>query len=92
MSYKNPFIKVEWEDVPENLTQERIKRVKTYFEKKYKSTNVKIVTKISNGGSNAKLKSLDANTTSSQKSKTNEIEITDFLNKYQNFHLQLIQT
>jgi DNA repair exonuclease SbcCD ATPase subunit len=60
MSYKNPFIKVEWEDVPENLTQERIKRVKTYFEKKYKSTNVKIVTKISNGGSNAKLKSLDA--------------------------------
>ena len=61
MSYKNPFIKVEWEDVPENLTQERIKRVKTYFEKKYKSTNVKIVTKISNGGSNAKLKSLDTN-------------------------------
>jgi hypothetical protein len=30
----------------------------------------------------AKLKSLDANTTSSQKSKTNEIEIVDFLNKY----------
>ena len=22
----NPFIKVEWEDTPENLTQERIKR------------------------------------------------------------------
>lgn len=30
----------------------------------------------------AKLKSLDANTTSSQKSKTNDIEIVDFLNKY----------
>jgi len=30
----------------------------------------------------AKLKSLDANTTSSQKSKTNEIAIVDFLNKY----------
>jgi DNA repair protein RadC len=30
----------------------------------------------------AKLKSLDANTTSSQKSKTNEIEVVDFLNKY----------
>ncbi len=29
----NPFIKVEWEDTPENLTQERIKRVKSYFEK-----------------------------------------------------------
>ena len=30
----------------------------------------------------AKLKSLDANTTSSQKSKVNEIEVVDFLNKY----------
>ena len=30
----------------------------------------------------AKLKSLDANTTSSQKSKFNEMEITDYLNKY----------
>lgn len=55
----NPFIKVEWEDTPENLTQERIKRVKTYFEKKYNSTNVKIVTKIVSDSSNTKLKSLD---------------------------------
>ena len=30
----------------------------------------------------AKLKSLDANTTSSQKSKFNEMEIVDYLNKY----------
>lgn len=30
----------------------------------------------------AKLKSLDANTTSSQKSKLNEMQVTDFLNKY----------
>lgn len=29
-----------------------------------------------------KLKSLDANTTSSQKSKFNEMEVTDFMNKY----------
>jgi hypothetical protein len=28
MAYKNPFIKVEWEDTSENLTQERVKRVK----------------------------------------------------------------
>ena len=55
----NPFIKVEWEDTPENLTQERIKRVKSYFEKKYNSTNVKIVTKITSNDSNTKLKSLD---------------------------------
>ena len=35
MTYNNPFIKVEWEDTPENFTQERIKRVKEYFQKKY---------------------------------------------------------
>lgn len=55
----NPFIKVDWEDTPENLTQERIKRVKSYFEKKYNSTNVKIVTKILTNNSKTKLKSLD---------------------------------
>lgn len=55
----NPFIKVSWEDTPENLTQERIKRVKSYFEKKYNSTNVKVVTKILSNDSNTKLKSLD---------------------------------
>ncbi len=55
----NPFIKVEWEDTPENLTQERIKRVKTYFENKYNSKNVKIVTKIISNNNNSKLKSLD---------------------------------
>ena len=58
--YNNPFIKVEWEDTPENLTQERIKRVKSYFQNKYNSTNVKIVTKTINNSSNAKLKSLEA--------------------------------
>jgi DNA repair exonuclease SbcCD ATPase subunit len=55
----NPFIKVDWEDTPENLTQERIKRVKSYFEKKYNSTNVKIVTKIISNDNKTKLKSLD---------------------------------
>jgi DNA repair exonuclease SbcCD ATPase subunit len=60
MEHSNPFIKVEWEDTPENLTQERIKRVKTYFEKKYNSTNVKLVTKILSNNSNTKLQSLDA--------------------------------
>jgi len=56
---KNPFIKVEWHDTPENLTQERIKRVKSYFQKKYNSNNVKIVTKITNTVNHTKLKSLD---------------------------------
>ena len=56
---ENPFIKVEWEDTFENLTQERIKRVKEYFKKKYNSTDVKIVTKLLSNNSNTKLKSLE---------------------------------
>ena len=56
-----PFIKVEWEDTPENITQERIKRVKTYFQNKYNTKNVKIVTKYISNDTNTKLKSLDVN-------------------------------
>ena len=59
MNYKDPFIKVEWEDTPENLTHERIKRVKEYFKKKYNSNNVKVVTKVRVTTTNTKLKSLD---------------------------------
>ena len=60
MDYKNPFIKVEWEDTPENLTQERIKRVKEYFKQKYNAADVKINTNISSNNSDIKLKSLEA--------------------------------
>lgn len=56
----NPFIKVEWEDTPENLTQERIKRVKSYFEKKYNSTNIKIITKVVSNDLNTQLRTLEA--------------------------------
>ena len=31
----NPYIKVTWEDTPENFTPERIKRVKSYLQTKY---------------------------------------------------------
>lgn len=57
----NPFIKVEWEDVIENFTPERIKRVKSYFQKKYNTDNIRIVTTtlISNGSDKTKLNSLD---------------------------------
>ena len=43
---ENPYIQVVWEDTPDNFTQERIKRVRTYFEKKYGSKNVNVVTKV----------------------------------------------
>ena len=45
MVLENPFIRVVWEDSPENFTQERLRRVKSYFKKKYNSTNVNVVTK-----------------------------------------------
>ena len=43
---ENPYIQVVWEDVPENFTTERIKRVKHYFENKYGSKNVNVLTKV----------------------------------------------
>ena len=42
----NPFIKVTWEDIPENFTQEKIKRVRSYFKRKYSSKNVTVLTKV----------------------------------------------
>jgi DNA repair exonuclease SbcCD ATPase subunit len=42
----NPYIQVIWEDTPENFTQERIKSVKQYFQKKYASNNINVITKV----------------------------------------------
>lgn len=42
----NPYIQVIWEDQPENFTQERIRSVKQYFQKKYNSNNVNVITKV----------------------------------------------
>ena len=33
----NPYIQVIWEDYNENFTQEKIKSVRQYFQKKYNS-------------------------------------------------------
>ena len=41
----NPYIRVIWEDYAENFTQEKIKSVKHYFEKKYNTNNVGVITK-----------------------------------------------
>ena len=43
---ENPYIQVVWEDTTENFTQERIKSVKQYFQKKYSSTNINVITKV----------------------------------------------
>jgi len=56
----NPFIKVTWEDVPENFTQEKIRRVKAYFTKKYNAKNVQVITKNLTNVQNSRLQSLEA--------------------------------
>jgi DNA repair exonuclease SbcCD ATPase subunit len=56
---KKPFIKVTWDDSPENFTPEKIKRVKSYFEKKYKTKSVRVITNSLIDINNTELKSLD---------------------------------
>lgn len=54
-----PFIKVDWEDVAENFTPERIKRVKAYFQKKHDTPHVQVVTKTLTDKQNTRLKTLE---------------------------------
>ncbi len=60
MKYNNPFIKVTWEDTPENFTPEKIRRVKSYFQDKYKGKNIQVITKNLTNTSEIKLESLEA--------------------------------
>ena len=46
--FENPVIQVTWEDYSENFTTDKIKSVKHYFQKKYKTTNVNVLTKAKN--------------------------------------------
>jgi len=41
----NPYVQIVWEDYAENFTQEKIKSVRYYFQKKYETTNVNVITK-----------------------------------------------
>ncbi|MEN6292377.1 MAG: hypothetical protein ABFD07_10255, partial [Methanobacterium sp.] len=59
MKYNNPTIKVTWEDVPENFTKERIRRVKAYFQQKYNTKNIKIITKSLTNTGTTRLESLE---------------------------------
>jgi hypothetical protein len=43
--YENPYIQVIWEDFTENFTQEKVKSIKHYFQKKYNTNNVNLITK-----------------------------------------------
>lgn len=75
----NPFIKITWQDVPENFTPEKIKRVKTYFQNKYNSTSVQIITKTLTNVQNTRLQSLEVsdNILDSQYQKTLMKEFMD---------------
>ena len=59
MIYKNPYIKVTWQDTHENFTPEKISRIKSYFQKKYNTKHVQIITKVSTNDEDTKLASLD---------------------------------
>lgn len=59
MKYNNPTLKITWEDSPENFTKERIRRVKTYFQEKYNTKNIKIITKSLTNTGTTKLESLE---------------------------------
>jgi DNA repair exonuclease SbcCD ATPase subunit len=43
---ENPYVQVVWEVAPENFTQEKLKNVKHYFQKKYNTTSVNVITKL----------------------------------------------
>jgi DNA repair exonuclease SbcCD ATPase subunit len=43
--FENPTIQVIWEDFADNFTQDKLKSVKSYFQKKYNTTNVNVLTK-----------------------------------------------
>jgi len=60
MKYHNPFIKVTWEDTSENFTPEKIRRVKSYFQDKYKTKYIQVITKTLTDKSAIKLESLEA--------------------------------
>lgn len=59
INYKNPYIKVTWQDTYENFTPEKINRVKSYFQKKYNTKYIQIITKVTTNEDNTKLQSLD---------------------------------
>ena len=44
-TFDNPYVQVVWDDYVENFTQEKIKSVRHYFQKKYNTTNVNVITK-----------------------------------------------
>lgn len=60
MKYNNPFIKVTWEDTPENFTPEKIRRVKSYFQDKYNTKSILVITKNVADKSDINLQSLEA--------------------------------
>lgn len=59
ITYKRPYIKVTWTDVPEAFTKERIRRIKKYFQEKYHARQVILKTNPVVNKDDIKLESLD---------------------------------
>jgi len=60
MEYNNPLVKVTWHDTSENFTSEKIRRVKAYFQNKYNTKTVQVITKNISDTKSTKLESLEA--------------------------------
>ena len=56
---ENPFVQIVWEDFAQNFTQEKIKSVRHYFQKKYNTTNVNVITKSKNNDTDNLLQTVD---------------------------------
>lgn len=55
----NPFVQVVWEDYPQNFTQEKIKSVRHFFQKKYNTSNVNVITKSKQDEQDKSIQSVD---------------------------------
>ena len=58
-TFDNPYVQVVWDDYAEIFTQEKIKSVRHYFQKKYNTTNVNVITKSKNNDTDNLLQTVD---------------------------------
>jgi DNA repair exonuclease SbcCD ATPase subunit len=75
---ENPYIRVIWEDTPENFTQERIRSVKQYFMNKYSSSNINVITKVKTDDDDTTTQTVDVSVNIMDKNYQKEL-ISSFL-------------
>jgi DNA repair exonuclease SbcCD ATPase subunit len=91
IEFDNPYVQVIWEDTPENFTQEKIRSVKHYFQKKYASTNINVITKVRFEGNDV-MQTVDVSTNIMDKGYQSEL-VKNFLKSkgYDSFTERVIE-